>query len=486
MYANRHVILLALLLAACSESDHFASQAQSAAGAPAAVLTPRPTPAATVELPSFINLVKREGTAVVNISAVQTIRSGASDFPIAPDDPFYEFFRRFMPPGGPRQFQAQSLGSGFIISPDGYILTNSHVVDNTDEVTVKLTNKREYKAKVIGADSRTDVALVKIDATGLPVAPIGDPAALEVGEWVAAIGAPFGFENSVTAGIVSAKGRSLPDGSFVPFIQTDVALNPGNSGGPLFNMRGEVVGVNSQIYSRTGGFMGLSFAIPIDVAMGVVKQLRASGKVQRGRIGIQVQEMSADLASSFGLKEVTGALVGMVERNGPAERAGIRPGDVILMFDGKPVASSADLARMVADSRPGTSVVLRYWRKGESGSVSVKVEELKPERPSVAAAPPEQVDPAALQANSAGLQLGDLSTEQRARLKTVDGVLVRGAVGAALRAGLEHGDVILALNDQPVQTVAALEKQLDDHAGQTVALLVRRGEANVYVPLRLQ
>ncbi|MDC8758279.1 DegQ family serine endoprotease [Janthinobacterium fluminis] len=484
MSANRYLFALLLLaLAACSESEHFAGQEPAAPMALAAA--PRAA-APSVELPSFVNLVRQEGQAVVNISSVQTIRDGTSDFPALPDDdPFYEFFRRFMPPSGPRQFQAQSLGSGFIISPDGYILTNAHVVDNTDEVTVRLTNKREFKAKVIGADTRTDVALIKISAEGLPVVPIGDPARLEVGEWVAAIGAPFGFENSVTAGIVSAKGRALPDGSFVPFIQTDVALNPGNSGGPLFNMRGEVVGVNSQIYSRTGGFMGLSFAIPIDVAMDVVKQLRGSGKVRRGRIGVQVQEMSADLAASFGLKDVTGALVGMVEKNGPAEKAGIRPGDVILSFDGRPVPTSSDLARMVAESRPGSTVALRYWRKGQVASVNAKVEELLPERgsSSAGASVPEAE---AVQSNAAGLQLSDLSAEQRARLKTTDGVLVRGATGPALRAGIQTGDIILALNQQPVHSAAALEKQLENVAGQTVALLVRRGPATVYVPLRMR
>ncbi|MFM9435841.1 serine protease Do [Janthinobacterium sp. CG_23.3] len=493
MFANRHLVALAaVLLAGCSESEQFAGQAQTAASGATpvqATRAPHTLGAPTVELPSFVTLVKQEGAGVVNISAMQTISDSASDFPVpSDDDPFFDFFRRFMPPGAaPRQFQAQSLGSGFIISADGYILTNAHVVENTDEVTVKLTNKREYKAKVIGADARTDVALIKIDASGLPVVPIGDPSKLEVGEWVAAIGAPFGFENSVTAGIVSAKGRSLPDGSFVPFIQTDVALNPGNSGGPLFNMRGEVVGVNSQIYSRTGGFMGLSFAIPIDVAMDVVKQLRATGKVRRGRIGIQVQEMSADLASSFGLKDVTGALVGMVEKNGPAEKAGLRPGDVILSIDARPVASSSDLARMVAEARPGGTVAVRYWRKGEVAGVRVKVEELLPER-SRAGASADSATPDAepVQANAAGLQLSDLSAEQRTRLKTSDGVLVRATAGPALRAGIQSGDVILALNNVAVKSAAALEKQLSVYSGQTVALLVRRGAATVYVPLRLR
>ncbi|WP_317202507.1 Do family serine endopeptidase [Janthinobacterium sp.] len=480
MFSKRSVFL-ALLLVACSESEHFSSEAREAAAPVAAA----PAGAAR-ELPNFATLVRQEGPAVVNISSVQTIRENDGEVPgLSEDDPFYELFRRFMPPSAPRQFQARSLGSGFIISADGYILTNTHVVDNADEVTVRLTNKREYKARVIGVDARTDVALVKIDASGLPVVLIGDPARLDVGEWVAAIGAPFGFENSVTAGIVSAKGRTLPDGNIVPFIQTDVAVNPGNSGGPLFNMRGEVVGVNSQIYSRTGGYMGLSFAVPIDVAMGVVKQLRASGKVLRGRIGVQVQELTADLASSFGLKDLGGALVGTVERNGGAEKSGLRPGDVILSVDGQPVPTSADLARIVAEARPGSTVALRYWRKGVLGHATVRVEEWLPSRAEPGVVVRDATPDPADVGNPAGLQLTDLSAEQRAQLKTSNGVLVRGVAGPALRAGIQNGDVILALNNLPVHTAAALQAQLLAYVGRTIALLVRRGTATVYVPLRL-
>src|SRR5687768_12291275 len=283
--------------------------------------------ATAAQLPDFTDLVEKQGPAVVNISTTQSVKN-----PLLPqvpnlqeDDPFYEFFRRFIPNPGPREFQSQSLGSGFIISADGYILTNAHVVEAADEITVKLTDKRELKAKVIGADRRTDIALLKIDANGLPFVRFGDPNKLRVGEWVVAIGSPFGFENSVTAGIVSAKGRSLPQENFVPFIQTDVAVNPGNSGGPLFNLRGEVVGINSAIYSRTGGFMGLSFAIPIDVANTIVEQLKTVGRVIRGRIGVVIQPVTKELADSFGLQKPQGALVSSVEKGGPAEKAGVEP-----------------------------------------------------------------------------------------------------------------------------------------------------------------
>ena len=288
------------------------------------------------ELPDFTELVEKQGSSVVNISTTQIIRN-PQGFPNLPEsDPFYELFRRFAPQM-PREQESQSLGSGFIISADGYIMTNAHVVDSADKITVRLTDKREFHAKVIGADKRTDVALLKIEATDLPKVNMGDPNKLKVGEWVFAIGSPFGFDSSVTAGIVSAKGRSLPQDNFVPFIQTDVAINPGNSGGPLFNMNEEVVGINSQIYTRSGGSMGLSFAIPIDVAMQVADQLRSTGKVTRGRIGVTIQELTRELAESFGLSKPNGALISSVEKNAPADKAGIEASDVILKFDGKPV-----------------------------------------------------------------------------------------------------------------------------------------------------
>ncbi|MGH7185053.1 MAG: Do family serine endopeptidase, partial [Pseudomonadota bacterium] len=338
--------------------------------------------AAAAQLPDFTELVEKQGPAVVNISTAQSVRNPL--LPQAPnlqeDDPFYEFFRRFAPPPGPREFQSQSLGSGFIISQDGYILTNAHVVEAADEITVKLTDKREFKAKVIGADRRTDIALIKIDATGLPAVRFGDPTKLRVGEWVLAIGSPFGFENTVTAGIVSAKGRSLPQENYVPFIQTDVAVNPGNSGGPLFNLRGEVVGINSQIYSRTGGFMGLSFAIPIDVANDIAQQLRTSGKVTRGRIGVVIQPLTKELADGFGLARPQGALVNSVEKGGPADKAGVEPGDVILRFDGKDVASSEDLPRIVGATRPGAKVTMQIWRSKNPRDLQVVVGEMLDDR----------------------------------------------------------------------------------------------------------
>jgi serine protease Do len=468
------------LLAACSRSPQPAAPKTVAPPSTQAQTNSSGTQIAT--LPNFVALVKQEGPAVVNISTMRTVReSGPNMQGIPENDPFYEFFKRFMPPSGPQEFQEHTLGSGFIISSDGEILTNAHVAMDSDEVTVKLTNKREYKAKVLGVDQRTDIALLKINASNLPVVKIGDPSKLDVGEWVAAIGAPFGFENSVTAGIVSAKGRSLPDGNFVPFIQTDVAVNPGNSGGPLFNMRAEVVGINSQIYSRTGGFMGVSFAIPIDIAMNVVKQLRQYGKVVSGYMGVQVQEVTADLAKSFGLKEVKGALVTLVEKDSPAEKGGIRPGDVILAFGNKQIQDAGDLALSVADTKPGTTVPVQLWRQGAAANVNVTVGESQPERaPAASAAQPEQPQP-----NQAGLVLQDMTPDQRKQLNVAHGVLVRSAVGPAMRAGLQRGDVILAVNNTTVDKAAALNQLLKQNAGSNVALLVMRGDITLFVPLNL-
>lgn len=324
-------------------------------------------------LPSFVELVKEQGDAVVNISAVQKRGAGG----LSEGDPLLEFFRRFGAVPELGEVPSGSVGSGFIISEDGYVLTNAHVIANTSEVSVKLTNKHEYKAKVIGADIYTDVALLKIDASGLPTVKIGDPAQTQPAEWVAAIGSPFGFENSVTVGVVSAKGRMLPSGSYVPFLQTDVAVNPGNSGGPLFNTRGEVIGINSQIYSQTGGFMGIAFAIPIDIAMDIATQLRETGRVSRGRIGVQLQELSQQIASALGLENPQGALVVAVERNGPADNAGLRPGDVILSFNGEPVRTTADLARLVGSTKPGTTVTLEVMRNGSRVTAKPTLGELK-------------------------------------------------------------------------------------------------------------
>src|SRR5689334_6290476 len=370
--------------------------------------------AAQAQLPDFTRLVEEQGNAVVNISTTQAVRRPTSlpQVPGIEDEEVLEFFRRFIPrqpgpgqpaPGpGPRS-ESRSLGSGFVISQDGYVLTNAHVVEGADEITVKFTDKRELKAKLIGADKRTDIALLKIDATSpLPAVRFGDPSKLKVGEWVVAIGSPFGFENTVTAGIVSAKGRSLPQENFVPFIQTDVAINPGNSGGPLFNMRGEVIGINSQIYSRTGGFMGLSFAIPADVALDVQKQLKEKGRVARGKIGVVIGEVTRDLATSFGLDRARGAIVSAVEKDSPAQKAGIEPSDIIVGFDGKPVESQSDLPRLVGGTRPGATVPVEVLRKGAPRKLTIAVGELVEDRVAAADRPKPPKAPEA-QANRLGI-----------------------------------------------------------------------------------
>jgi len=437
------------------------------------------------ELPDFTDLVEKQGAAVVNISTTQIVRN-AQGFPNVPEgDPFYEFFRRFAPQM-PREQESQSLGSGFIISADGYIMTNAHVVDSADKITVRLTDKREFRAKVIGADRRTDVALLKIEATGLPKITVGDPNKLKVGEWVVAIGSPFGFDNSVTAGIVSAKGRSLPQDNFVPFIQTDVAINPGNSGGPLFNMNGEVVGINSQIYTRSGGSMGLSFAIPIDVATQVTEQLRSSGKVTRGRIGVTIQELTRELAESFGLSEPKGALISSVEKGGAADKAGIEASDVILKFDGKPVNSSSDLPRMVAAVKPGSKVVIELWRKGEIKQVSVVVAEIL-EDGKLARSVKKLADDVAEMIQRLGIAVSELSKEQLQELQISGGLLVDEVKGSAARAvGLRQGDVLLAIGNIQIRSLSQFNEILKQvPKGRNVALLVRRGDAASYVAIRL-
>ena len=445
------------------------------------------------ELPDFTELAERQGPTVVNISTTQVRERRAS--PQAPnleeDDPLYDFFRRFVPrqpgPGqAPRELESRSLGSGFFISPDGYILTNAHVVDSADEITVRLTDKREFKARVIGADRRTDLALIKIEASGLPSVRMGDPNRLRVGEWVVAIGSPFGFDSTVTAGIVSAKGRSLPQENFVPFIQTDVAINPGNSGGPLFNMRGEVVGINSQIYSRTGGFMGLSFAIPIDVAMDVQSQLRLSGRVSRGRIGVVIQEVSKELADSFGLPRASGALVNAVEKGGPAEKAGIETGDIILKFDGKPVSSSSELPRIVGSTRPGSKSVMEVWRKGATREIVVTVGELPEDR--VASRTERRSKPAEQAANRLGFSVADLTGEQKRDLKLGGGVAVE-EVRNNRRADVRAGDVITAITSKGQTTEVKSVDQFNKLLGQLeravmITLHVRRGDSNLFVTVR--
>jgi serine protease Do len=438
--------------------------------------------AAQVVLPDFAELAERQGPAVVNISTTSTSRAQQALPPGAEEDPFFDFFRRFGPPQ-PREYEARSLGSGFVISNDGYILTNAHVVDAADEITVRLTDKREFKAKVVGVDKRTDVAVLKIDATSLPVVVIGDPSRLRVGEWVIAIGSPFGFDNTVTAGIVSAKGRSLPQENFVPFIQTDVAINPGNSGGPLFNLKGEVVGINSMIFSRTGGFMGVSFAIPIDVAVDVAKQLQTTGRVSRGRIGVVIQEVTKELADSFGLPRAAGALVNSVEKGGPADKAGIQASDVILKFDNKEIDSSNELPRIVASTRPGAKVPVQVWRKGERKELQLTVGETPDERGSKRQ---QGRKPAGETLGKLGLTVSEVSVDQRKELNISGGVLVESAEGAAAKAGIRRGDVILAVNNQEVKSVEEFSRLVGPtDKPRTVALLIRRGEGSIYVPLRI-
>jgi serine protease Do len=451
---------------------------------------------ALAQLPDFTDLVEKQGATVVNISTTQNSRNQAQATPQVPqlreDDPFYEFFRRFIPNPGPREFQNNSLGSGFIISTDGYVLTNAHVVEAADEITVKLNDKREFKAKVIGSDRRTDIALLKIEATGLPAVKFGDANKLKVGEWVIAIGSPFGFENSVTAGIVSAKGRSLPQENFVPFIQTDAAVNPGNSGGPLFNMRGEVIGINSQIYSRTGGFMGLSFAIPIDVANDIANQLKTTGKITRGRIGVVIQPVTKELAESFGLGKAGGALVSSVEKGSPAEKAGIEAGDVILKFDGKPVASSEDLPRLVGSSKPGTKASVQLMRNKATREVTVVVGEMPDETRNAQRQQRRGQQPGAKppveSVSRLGMTLAEPSTQQREQLNITGGILVEEvAQGPAARAGIRKGDVILAINNQDIKSLEQFGQLVGQfEKGRIVALLVRRGGNALYIPLRIE
>jgi serine protease Do len=450
-------------------------------------------------LPDFTDLYEKQGPAVVSIDVTQKIRRPRLP-DISEDDPFYEFFRRFgqIPrrggPGGEREYESQSTGSGFILSGDGYVVTNAHVVEDSSEVTVRLTDRREFTAKVIGSDKRTDVALLKVDAKNLPRVVIGDPDKLKVGEWVVAIGKPFGLENTMTAGIVSAKGRDLPQENLVPFIQTDVAINPGNSGGPLFNMRGEVVGINSMIYSRTGGFMGLAFAVPIDIAMNAVKQLQEKGRVTRGRIGVQIQEVSKEVADSFGLKDARGALVNSVEKDGPSAKAGVEAGDIILKVDGREVRQSNDLPRIITSVQPGTKVMLNVWRKGTARDFPVVVAELKEDvaaasqrRPSAQADKGKEKEKA--KPNKLNLVLADLTDEQKKDLDAKGGVLVEDVVGT-VRGNVQPGDVILAIIQKGQSVEAKSVAQVNEalakvEKGAPVTLQLRRGEAVFFATLRV-
>jgi serine protease Do len=456
------------------------------AGQPAFAAPPEPAATNRYGLPDFARLAEQVGNAVVNISVVQQVARG--EMGLSPDDPFYEFLRRFgIPgpgmPGGPRGGGNQinrGIGSGFIVSPDGYILTNAHVVDEASEVTVRLTDKREFKAKVVGVDKRTDVALIKVEGSGLPTVRIGDAEQARVGEWVVAVGSPFGFDNTVTAGIISAKARRLPDETYVPFIQTDVAINPGNSGGPLFNLGGEVIGINSQIYSRSGGFMGISFAIPIDVAMKVKEQLQRHGKVERGRLGVTIQGLDKELAPSFGLEDPAGALVASVEPGSPADKAGLKAGDVVLAVNGTKVADSADLPRIIGDMRPGSPARLQIWRDRKSRELTVILGAQETEQTASRASPRGE------QPNTGKLGLaGRALTPQEARqLGVPGGLLVEEAGGPAARAGIQRGDVILGVNNQPVTSVEQFRGLLEQ-AGERFALLVQRGGGRLYIPIRL-
>ena len=463
----------------------------------AAVIAPHSALAQVKGLPDFTELVEQVGPSVVNIRTLEKVSSREAQAG-SPDEEMQELFRRFfgvpMPaPNAPRQQRPnrpepdqerpRGVGSGFVLSADGFIMTNAHVVDGADQVMVTLPDKREFKARIVGADKRTDVAVVKIEATGLPAVKIGDVNRLKVGEWVMAIGSPFGLENSVTAGIVSAKQRDT--GDYLPFIQTDVAINPGNSGGPLINMRGEVVGINSQIYSRSGGFMGISFAIPIDEAIRVSEQLRATGRVQRGRLGVQIDQVSKEVAESLGLSKPQGALVRGVEQGSPAEKAGLEAGDIILRFDGKLIEKSADLPRQVGNTKPGTVSKLQIWRRGSSKELSITVGEFEPEKPAKKAAAPAEKPATSQAAKFLGLTLSDLTDAQKKELKLRGGVRVDAAAEAAARAGIQEGDVILALANTETPTVQVLEglvSKLD--RTKPVSVLVRRGEWAQYTVIR--
>ena len=444
----------------------------------AAPLPPSPgtTAAAARGLPDFTELVAASGPAVVNISVIERGRATALADD-APDDPLHDFLRRFGVPHG-EQPPARGEGSGFFIAPDGYILTNAHVVADAGEVTVRLTDRREFTAKVVGVDRRTDVAVIKIEGKSLPTVRIGDPTKLRPGEWVVAIGSPFGFDNSVTAGIVSATSRSLPDGQYTPFIQTDAAVNPGNSGGPLFNMAGEVVGINSQIYSRTGGFMGISFAIPIDIAISVKDQLVKNGRVQRGRIGVLVQDVGQQLADSFGLDRPRGAIVSQVENGGPAAKGGLRPGDVILAVNGKPIERSGQLSATISQSPPGGHVELEVWRDRASRRISLEVAELKEGRVA-------SDDGGGTKAGGTlGLAVRPLTPAERRAAGIDGGLLVEEVDGPALAADVRAGDVIVGANGQRVASLEELQAQVQK-SKRSIALLVTRGGATVFIPVRV-
>ncbi|WP_296508977.1 Do family serine endopeptidase [Rhodoferax sp.] len=466
--------------------------------ATAATFLPVSTVSAQVRaLPDFTDLVDQVGPSVVNIRTLEKVAARSSQGGGANEEEMLEFFRRFglpipnIPKQAPRQNRPQQqeeeqprgVGSGFILTSDGVIMTNAHVVEGADEVIVTLTDKREFKAKILGADKRSDVAVVKIEATGIPAVKVGDVNRLRVGEWVMAIGSPFGLENTVTAGIVSAKQRDT--GDFLPFIQTDVAINPGNSGGPLINMRGEVVGINSQIYSRSGGFMGISFSIPMDEAVRVSDQLRASGRVSRGRIGVQIDQVSKEVAESIGLGKPTGALVRGVESGSPAEKAGVEAGDIITRFDGKVIEKSSDLPRIVGGTKPGTKSSLTVFRRGGSKELQVVIAEIEADKP-VAKAPAKEERPAtSLSTQVYGLTVSALTEAQKKEAGVRGGVRVEAATDAAARAGLREGDIVLQVANSEVLTLKEFDAVIAKH-DKTKALnvLFRRGDWTQYAVIR--
>ncbi|MET0291395.1 MAG: DegQ family serine endoprotease [Steroidobacteraceae bacterium] len=487
-------LVLTIALAGCSPPASNAASPADRAPASVETATPAAGPSAGVAvaraLPDFSGLVERFGPAVVNVQVtekrVETQFRGPQG--MSPNDPFFEFFKRFQGPNGPggqggpggRGQPARGEGSGFIVSPDGYILTNAHVVKGASDVTVKMTDRREYKAKVLGADTRTDVAVIKIEAANLPIVKIGDPDKIKPGQWVVAIGSPFGMENSVTAGIVSATARSLPGDPYVPFIQTDVAVNPGNSGGPLFNMDGEVVGINSQIYSQTGGYMGLSFAIPIDVANGVRDQLVKTGKVSRGRIGVQIQPVDMGMAESFGLDRPRGAAINSVEKDSPADKAGLRAGDIITKVDTKTIERDSEVPSLISNVKPGGQVKIEVWRERSNKAFDVKVAELKEDggEAGSGSASPEQ-------SSQLGLSVRPLQPQEKSQVQTEGTLVVEDVSGPAEAAGVRPGDILLGVNGTRVKSVAELQAAAKK-SGKTVALLIQRGDQQLFLPVRVE
>jgi serine protease Do len=441
-------------------------------------------PAATVTLPDFTRIAAQNGKAVVNIRVVGTTKASMRGGPqIDPNDPFYEFFRRFQGPQSPRgggDVPVFGAGSGFIVSPDGVILTNAHVVQGADEVTVKLQDRREFRAKVLGSDPKTDVAVLKIDARNLPVVPLGNARSLQTGEWVLAIGSPYGLESTVTAGVVSATGRSLGSESNVQFIQTDVAVNPGNSGGPLFNTRGEVIGINSQIYSQTGGYQGLSFAIPIDVAARIKDQIVATGKVQHAKLGVSIQEVNQGFADSFNLASPEGALIANVERGSAAERAGLKAGDVVRKVNGQAIIGSADLPGMLAVSKPGDKVALDVWRDGKIVRLNATLANASDKADPVEREQVASIDKGA----KLGLALRPLEPIEQRQSGIASGLVIEDAGGPAIAAGVLPGDVLLSVNGKPVSSVAQV-REMVNKSTKSVALLIQRGNDRIFIPVRI-